>query len=156
MHTRCHCLCFHLFVSTKCTPENRQYWTWIDLLNNDIHVFSFFNIICLPLCRRYADFLSRLNDDRNIRALFERALSSLQIEESTEVYVFQLFIFYVHNMIMVGYITDLIIQIFLLNWTIDIPYQLFSKHWEKRIEQGRWYEFEWSYQDMIRQCIFFS
>ncbi|GFY89686.1 tetratricopeptide repeat (TPR)-like superfamily protein [Actinidia rufa] len=32
----------------------------------------------------YADFLSRLNDDRNIRALFERALSSLPPEESVE------------------------------------------------------------------------
>ncbi|KAH7557046.1 hypothetical protein JRO89_XS11G0036000 [Xanthoceras sorbifolium] len=35
---------------------------------------------------RYADFLSRLNDDRNIRALFERALSSLPPEESIEVW----------------------------------------------------------------------
>lgn len=34
----------------------------------------------------YADFLSRLNDDRNIRALFERALSSLPPEESIEVW----------------------------------------------------------------------
>ncbi|GKV13355.1 hypothetical protein SLEP1_g24366 [Rubroshorea leprosula] len=34
----------------------------------------------------YADFLSRLNDDRNIRALFERALSSLPPEESVEVW----------------------------------------------------------------------
>lgn len=34
---------------------------------------------------RYADFLSRLNDDRNVRALFERALSSLPPEESVEV-----------------------------------------------------------------------
>ncbi|KAJ9689213.1 hypothetical protein PVL29_014730 [Vitis rotundifolia] len=34
----------------------------------------------------YADFLSRLNDDRNIRALFERALSSLPPEESMEVW----------------------------------------------------------------------
>ncbi|MCD7448033.1 hypothetical protein HAX54_037346 [Datura stramonium] len=33
----------------------------------------------------YADFLHRLNDDRNIRALFERALSSLPPEESVEV-----------------------------------------------------------------------
>nr|GFA33784.1 cleavage stimulation factor subunit 77 [Tanacetum cinerariifolium] len=32
----------------------------------------------------YADFLSRLNDDRNIRALFERALSSLPPEDSVE------------------------------------------------------------------------
>ncbi|MFQ6651339.1 hypothetical protein Gotur_023710 [Gossypium turneri] len=32
----------------------------------------------------YADFLSCLNDDRNIRALFERALSSLPQEESIE------------------------------------------------------------------------
>ncbi|PHT41747.1 Cleavage stimulation factor subunit 77 [Capsicum baccatum] len=32
----------------------------------------------------YADFLYRLNDDRNIRALFERALSSLPPEESVE------------------------------------------------------------------------
>ncbi|KAG5526596.1 hypothetical protein RHGRI_032766 [Rhododendron griersonianum] len=36
--------------------------------------------------KRYADFLSRLNDDRNIRALFERALSSLPPEESVEVW----------------------------------------------------------------------
>ncbi|XP_052191786.1 cleavage stimulation factor subunit 77 isoform X2 [Diospyros lotus] len=34
----------------------------------------------------YADFLSRLNDDRNIRALFERALSTLPPEESVEVW----------------------------------------------------------------------
>ncbi|XP_010279464.1 PREDICTED: cleavage stimulation factor subunit 77 isoform X2 [Nelumbo nucifera] len=34
----------------------------------------------------YADFLCRLNDDRNIRALFERALSSLPPEESVEVW----------------------------------------------------------------------
>ncbi|XP_027112409.1 cleavage stimulation factor subunit 77-like [Coffea arabica] len=34
----------------------------------------------------YADFLSRLNDDRNIRALFERALSSLPPEESVEIW----------------------------------------------------------------------
>ncbi|XP_074287176.1 cleavage stimulation factor subunit 77 [Silene latifolia] len=34
----------------------------------------------------YADFLSRLNDDRNIRALFERALNSLPPEESVEVW----------------------------------------------------------------------
>lgn len=34
----------------------------------------------------YADFLSRLNDERNIRALFERALSSLPPEESVEVW----------------------------------------------------------------------
>ncbi|GKA58614.1 cleavage stimulation factor subunit 77 [Tanacetum coccineum] len=34
----------------------------------------------------YADFLSRLNDDRNIRALFERALSSLPPEDSVEVW----------------------------------------------------------------------
>ncbi|XP_034214549.1 cleavage stimulation factor subunit 77 isoform X3 [Prunus dulcis] len=34
----------------------------------------------------YADFLTRLNDDRNIRALFERALSSLPSEESVEVW----------------------------------------------------------------------
>ncbi|XP_015574788.1 cleavage stimulation factor subunit 77 isoform X6 [Ricinus communis] len=34
----------------------------------------------------YADFLSRLNDDKNIRALFERALSSLPPEESVEVW----------------------------------------------------------------------
>ncbi|KAJ0961205.1 hypothetical protein J5N97_000799 [Dioscorea zingiberensis] len=32
----------------------------------------------------YADFLCRLNDDRNVRALFERALSSLPPEESVE------------------------------------------------------------------------
>lgn len=38
-----------------------------------------------PYCCRYADFLTRLNDDRNIRALFERALSSLPSEESVEV-----------------------------------------------------------------------
>lgn len=37
-----------------------------------------------PFCR-YADFLSRLNDDINIRALFERALSLLPPEESVEV-----------------------------------------------------------------------
>ncbi|XP_016748515.2 cleavage stimulation factor subunit 77-like isoform X2 [Gossypium hirsutum] len=35
---------------------------------------------------RYADFLSCLNDDRNIRALFERALSSLPQEESIEIW----------------------------------------------------------------------
>lgn len=34
----------------------------------------------------YADFLSRLNDDRNIRALYERALNSLPPEESVEVW----------------------------------------------------------------------
>ncbi|KAK1358777.1 Cleavage stimulation factor subunit 3 [Heracleum sosnowskyi] len=34
----------------------------------------------------YADFLSRLNDDRNIRALFERALSALPPEKSVEVW----------------------------------------------------------------------
>jgi cleavage stimulation factor subunit 3 len=34
---------------------------------------------------RYTDFLCRLNDDRNVRALFERALSLLPPEESTEV-----------------------------------------------------------------------
>lgn len=34
----------------------------------------------------YADFLCRLNDDRNVRALFERALSSLPPEESEEVW----------------------------------------------------------------------
>ncbi|XP_057948438.1 cleavage stimulation factor subunit 77 isoform X2 [Malania oleifera] len=34
----------------------------------------------------YAGFLSRLNDDRNIRALFERALSSLPPEEAVEVW----------------------------------------------------------------------
>ncbi|MFS7920550.1 putative suppressor of forked, tetratricopeptide-like helical domain superfamily [Helianthus anomalus] len=34
----------------------------------------------------YADFLSRLNDDRNIRALFERALSSLHPKDSIEVW----------------------------------------------------------------------
>ncbi|GMH22960.1 hypothetical protein Nepgr_024803 [Nepenthes gracilis] len=34
----------------------------------------------------YADFLSRLNDERNIRALFERALSTLPPEESVEVW----------------------------------------------------------------------
>lgn len=39
----------------------------------------------LTWCCRYADFLSRLNDDRNIRALFERALSSLPPEDSVEV-----------------------------------------------------------------------
>ncbi|EHA8589430.1 Cleavage stimulation factor subunit 77 [Cocos nucifera] len=33
----------------------------------------------------YADFLCRLNDDRNVRALFERALSSLPLENSVEV-----------------------------------------------------------------------
>jgi cleavage stimulation factor subunit 3 len=33
----------------------------------------------------YADFLCRLNDDRNVRALFERALSLLPPEESIEV-----------------------------------------------------------------------
>ncbi|KAF3778444.1 Cleavage stimulation factor subunit 77 [Nymphaea thermarum] len=33
----------------------------------------------------YADFLCRLNDDRNVRALFERALSLLPPEESVEV-----------------------------------------------------------------------
>ncbi|KAF4357733.1 hypothetical protein G4B88_023191 [Cannabis sativa] len=36
--------------------------------------------------KRYADFLTRLNDDRNIRALFERALSSLRPEDSVEVW----------------------------------------------------------------------
>nr|XP_043627865.1 cleavage stimulation factor subunit 77 [Erigeron canadensis] len=34
----------------------------------------------------YADFLYRLNDDRNIRALFERALSSLPPEDSVEIW----------------------------------------------------------------------
>lgn len=34
----------------------------------------------------YADFLCRLNDDRNVRALFERALSLLPPEESEEVW----------------------------------------------------------------------
>lgn len=34
----------------------------------------------------YADFLIRLNDDQNIRALFERALSSLPLEDSVEVW----------------------------------------------------------------------
>ncbi|KAL0348373.1 UNVERIFIED_CONTAM: Cleavage stimulation factor subunit [Sesamum angustifolium] len=34
----------------------------------------------------YADFLCRLNDDRNTRALFERALSSLPPDESVEVW----------------------------------------------------------------------
>ncbi|KAK4405231.1 Cleavage stimulation factor subunit [Sesamum angolense] len=34
--------------------------------------------------RQYADFLCRLNDDRNTRALFERALSSLPPDESVE------------------------------------------------------------------------
>ncbi|XP_078152470.1 tetratricopeptide repeat (TPR)-like superfamily protein isoform X1 [Carex rostrata] len=34
----------------------------------------------------YADFLCRLNDDRNVRALFERALSSLPPEQSVEVW----------------------------------------------------------------------
>ncbi|XP_062232368.1 cleavage stimulation factor subunit 77 [Phragmites australis] len=34
----------------------------------------------------YADFLCRLNDDRNVRALFERALSLLPSEESMEVW----------------------------------------------------------------------
>ncbi|XP_035815409.1 cleavage stimulation factor subunit 77 isoform X5 [Zea mays] len=34
----------------------------------------------------YTDFLCRLNDDRNVRALFERALSLLPPEESTEVW----------------------------------------------------------------------
>ncbi|CAL0317401.1 unnamed protein product [Lupinus luteus] len=34
----------------------------------------------------YADFLKRLNDDQNIRALFERALSSLPPEKSVEVW----------------------------------------------------------------------
>lgn len=34
----------------------------------------------------YADFLCRLNDDINVRALFERALSLLPPEESTEVW----------------------------------------------------------------------
>ncbi|CAK8538091.1 unnamed protein product [Lathyrus sativus] len=34
----------------------------------------------------YADFLTRLNDDRNIRALFERALSSLPPEKSVEIW----------------------------------------------------------------------
>jgi cleavage stimulation factor subunit 3 len=35
---------------------------------------------------KYADFLTRLNDDRNIRALFERALSTLPVEDSAEVW----------------------------------------------------------------------
>ncbi|KAL8136521.1 hypothetical protein V2J09_002522, partial [Rumex salicifolius] len=34
----------------------------------------------------YADFLSRVNDDRNIRALFERSLSSLPTNDSIEVW----------------------------------------------------------------------
>ena len=37
---------------------------------------------------RYAAFLCRLNDDRNVRALFERALSLLPPEESVEVNIF--------------------------------------------------------------------
>lgn len=41
-------------------------------------------VFVLRFCR-YADFLTRLNDDRNIRALFERALSLLPPEESAEV-----------------------------------------------------------------------
>ena len=47
-------------------------------------LWSMYNSLYFPICR-YADFLSRLNDDRNIRALFERALSSLPPEESVEV-----------------------------------------------------------------------
>jgi Suppressor of forked protein (Suf) len=35
---------------------------------------------------RYADFLCKLNDDRNVRALFERALSLLPSEKSVEVW----------------------------------------------------------------------
>ncbi|CAL9760037.1 unnamed protein product [Musa acuminata subsp. burmannicoides] len=35
----------------------------------------------------YADFLCRLNDDRNVRALFERALSSLPPEKSVEIWI---------------------------------------------------------------------
>lgn len=43
--------------------------------------------MCEPVyILEYADFLTRLNDDRNIRALFERALSSLPPEESVEVW----------------------------------------------------------------------
>lgn len=34
----------------------------------------------------YADFLCRINDDRNVRALFERALSLLPPEESVEIW----------------------------------------------------------------------
>lgn len=41
---------------------------------------------CYHTYGRYADFLSRLNDDRNIRALFERTLSSLPPGESVEVH----------------------------------------------------------------------
>ncbi|XP_039031936.1 inositol hexakisphosphate and diphosphoinositol-pentakisphosphate kinase VIP1-like [Hibiscus syriacus] len=43
----------------------------------------FISLLALHL-PRYADFESCLNDDRNIRALFERALSSLPQEESIE------------------------------------------------------------------------
>jgi hypothetical protein len=42
-------------------------------------------LLKLMLLFRYADFLCRLNDDRNVRALFERALSLLPPEKSTEV-----------------------------------------------------------------------
>jgi len=50
-----------------------------------------------PECCRYADFLSRLNDERNIRALFERALSSLPPEESVEVFTLIFTTLYKHN-----------------------------------------------------------
>lgn len=41
--------------------------------------------ILFPCVSRYADFLCRMNDDRNVRVLFERALSVLPAEESAEV-----------------------------------------------------------------------
>lgn len=47
-------------------------------------------LLKLILLFRYADFLCRLNDDRNVRALFERALSLLPPEESVEVTPFVL------------------------------------------------------------------
>lgn len=55
-------------------------WMWFDRKIASLNIYYVLNN-----CRRYADFLSRLNDDRNIRALFERALSSLPPEESMEV-----------------------------------------------------------------------
>lgn len=62
------------FFLCVCVCPHKYYWTS-------------FLVFVLIVCCRYADFLSRLNDDRNIRALFERALNSLPPEESVEVKV---------------------------------------------------------------------
>ncbi len=47
--------------------------------------------LLLNYCR-YVDFLCRMNDDRNVRVLFERALSVLPPEESAEVCLLCIFI----------------------------------------------------------------